>query len=93
MLDQFLASLDIDDISDLGYMENIAYKTQEQKEDVLEKIDWIILKLHKIKDSRRYDYDTVTKIKDKIKVMDYSLTMKGVEYLNTITNELKNNTF
>ena len=93
MLDQFWASLDIDDISDLGYMESIAYKTQEQKEDVLEKIDWIILKLHKIKDSRRYDYDTVTKIKDKIKVMDYSLTMKGVEYLNTVTNELKNNTF
>ena len=93
MLDQFWASLDIDDISDLGYMENISYKTQEQKEDVLEKIDWIILKLHKIKDVRKYDYDTVTKIKDKIKVMDYSLTMKGVEYLNTITNELKNNIF
>ena len=93
MLNQFWTSLEIDDISDLGYMENTSYKTSEQKEDVLEKIDWIILKLHKIKDSRKYDYDMVTKIKDKIKVMDYSLTMKGVEYLNIITNELKNNTF
>ena len=93
MLNGFWASLEIDDISDLGYMENTTYKTSEQKEDVLEKIDWIILKLHKIKDSRKYDYDMVTKIKDKIKVMDYSLTMNGVEYLNIITNELKNNTF
>lgn len=93
MLNGFWTSLDIEDISDLGYMENTTYKTSEQKEDVLEKIDWIILKLHKIKDSRKYDYDMVTKIKDKIKVMDYSLTMKGVEYLNIITNELKNNTF
>ena len=47
MLNGFWASLDIEDISDLGYMENIQYKTTEQKEDVLEKIDWIILKLHK----------------------------------------------
>jgi hypothetical protein len=93
MLDQFWASLDIDDISDLGYTENTPYNTSEKKEDVLEKIDWVILKLYKLKDVRKYDYDTISKIKDKIKVMDYSLTMKGVEYLNTITNELKNNTF
>jgi hypothetical protein len=93
MLDQFWASLDIGDISDLGYIENIPYNTSEKKEDVLEKIDWVVLKLYKIKDVRKYDYDTISKIKDKIKVMDYSLTMKGVEYLNTITNELKNNTF
>jgi hypothetical protein len=77
----------------LGYIENIPYNTSEKKEDVLEKIDWVVLKLYKIKDVRKYDYDTISKIKDKIKVMDYSLTMKGVEYLNTITNELKNNTF
>lgn len=93
MLDQFWASLDIDDISDLGYTENIPYTTVERKEDVLEKIDWVILKLYKLKDIHKYDYDTINKMKDKIKVMDYSLTMKGVEYLNTITNELKNNTF
>ena len=79
--------------TDLGYIENIPYNTSEKKEDVLEKIDWVVLKLYKIKDVRKYDYDTISKIKDKIKVMDYSLTMKGVEYLNTITNELKNNTF
>jgi len=93
MLDQFWASLDIGDISDLGYIENLPYNTSEKKEDVLEKIDWVILKLYKIKDGRKYDYETISKIKDKIKVMDYSLTMKGVEYLNTITNELKHNTF
>ncbi len=46
MLDSFWASLEIDDISDLGYTDNSPYKTQEQKEDVLEKIDWVLLKLH-----------------------------------------------
>lgn len=93
MLNQFWASLEIDDISDLGYIENIPYKTTEQKEDVLEKIDWIILKLHKLKDVRKYDYDLVIKVKDKIKLLDYSLTLKGVEYLNLITNDLKTNSF
>lgn len=93
MLDSFWASLEIDEISDLRYTENTPYKSQEQKEDILEKLDWVIFKLHKIKDSRKYDYDVVNKIKDKIKILDDSLTMKGVEYLNTITNDLKNNTF
>ena len=38
MLDSFWASLEIDDVSDLGYTEYSAYKSQEQKEDVLEKV-------------------------------------------------------
>ena len=93
MLDSFWASLEIDEISDLRYTENNPYGSQEQKEDVLEKLDWVIFKLHKIKDSRKYDYDTVNRMKDKIKLLDNSLTLKGVDYLNTITNDLKNNSF
>jgi hypothetical protein len=93
MLDQFWASLELDDISDLGYTENIPYKSFEQKEQVLEKIDWVILKLYKMRDERKYDYDIVTKIKDKIKLLDSSLTSKGVDYLNLITNDLKTNSF
>jgi hypothetical protein len=93
MLDSFWASLEIDDISDLGYTENSPYKTQEQKEDVLEKIDWVLLKLHKIKDKRKYDYDIVTSVKNKIKFSDCSLTIKGVEFLNLITNDLKQDIF
>ena len=93
MLDSFWASLEIDEISDLRYTDNKPYGSQEQKEDVLEKLDWVILKLHKIKDSRKYDYDIVNRMKDKIKLLDNSLTLKGVDYLNTITHDLKNNTF
>ncbi len=93
MLDSFWASLEIDEVSDLRYTDTNSYNTQEQKEEVLEKLDWVILKLHKIKESRKYDYNIVNRIKDKIKILDNSLTMKGVEYLNTITNDLKNNTF
>lgn len=93
MLDSFWASLEVTDVSELRYVDVAPYTNKEQKEDVLEKIDWVILKLHKIKDTRKYDYDIVTEIKNKIKYSDYSLSIKGVEYLNTITNELKQDIF
>ena len=93
MLEQFFASLEIDDVSDLGYTEYTPYGSQEQKEDVLEKIDWVLLKLHKIKDRRKYDYDIVTGIKNRIRFNDCSLTVKGVEFLNIITSDLKQDIF
>ena len=93
MLDSFFASLEVTDVSELRYVDGTSYKNQEQKEDVLERLDWVILKLHKIKDKRKYDYDIVNEIKNKIKYSDYSLSIKGVEYLNIITSELKQDIF
>jgi hypothetical protein len=93
MLEQFFASLEIDDVSDLNYTEYTPYNSQEQKEDVLEKIDWVLLKLHKIKDRRKYDYDVVMGIKNRIRFNDCSLTTKGVEFLNIITTDLKQDIF
>lgn len=93
MLDQFFSSLEIDDVSDLNYTEYTPYNSQEQKEDVLEKIDWVLLKLHKIKDRRKYDYDIVMGIKNRIRLNDCSLTTKGVEFLNVITTDLKQDIF
>lgn len=93
MLEQFFASLEIDDVSDLNYTEYTPYNSQEQKEDVLEKIDWVLLKLHKIKDRRKYDYDIVMGIKNRIRFNDCSLTVKGVEFLNIITSDLKQDIF
>jgi len=93
MLDSFWASLEIDDVSELNYTEYTSYNSQEQKEDVLEKIDWVLLKLHKIKDKRKYDYDIVMGIKNRIKFNDCSLTVKGVEFLNIITADLKQDIF
>ena len=93
MLESFWASLEIDDVSELKYTEYTPYNSQEQREDVLEKIDWVLLKLHKIKDRRKYDYDIVTGIKNRIRFNDCSLTVKGVEFLNIITNDLKQDIF
>jgi len=93
MLESFWASLEIDDVSDLNYTEYTPYNSQEQKEDVLEKIDWVLLKLHKIKDRRKYDYDIVMGIKNRIRFNDCSLTVKGVEFLNIITSDLKQDIF
>jgi hypothetical protein len=93
MLESFWASLEIDDVSDLNYTEYTPYNSQEQREDVLEKIDWVLLKLHKIKDKRKYDYDIVMGIKNRIRFNDCSLTVKGVEFLNIITSDLKQDIF
>ena len=93
MLDSFWASLEVTDVSELRYVDITSYTNKEHKEDIIEKIDWVILKLHKIKDIRKYDYDIVNEIKNKIKYSDYSLSIKGVDYLNTITNELKQDIF
>lgn len=93
MLDSFWSSLEIEEISELNYTDITPYSSKEQKEAVLEKLDWVILKLYKIRDKRRYDYDIVTKIKDKVRLQDYSLTKKGVDYLNLVSNELKEDVF
>jgi len=93
MLEQFFSSLEIDDVSDLNYTEYTPYNSQEQREDVLEKIDWVLVKLHKIKDRRKYDYDIVMGIKNRIRFNDCSLTTKGVEFLNIITTDLKQDIF
>jgi hypothetical protein len=93
MLDSFWNSLELEDISDLNYTTYTEYSDSDKKEEVLEKIDWVILKLNRIKDARKYDYDIVVALKNKIKYQNCSLTIKGVEYLNLITSDLKNDTF
>jgi hypothetical protein len=85
--------LELEDISDLNYTTYTEYSDSDKKEEVLEKIDWVILKLNRIKDARKYDYDIVVALKNKIKYQNCSLTIKGVEYLNLITSDLKNDTF
>jgi hypothetical protein len=93
MLDSFWSSLEIEEISDLNYTDYTSYTNEEQKEAVLEKIDWVLLKLYPIRDKRKYDYDIVTKIKNKIRMHNASLTLKGIDYLNLITSDLKEDTF
>lgn len=93
MLESFWASIEVDDVSDLGYIEDTPYSTVEQKEDVIEKIDWVILKLHKLKHKNSYDYKLVTMIKNNIKINNCSLNTRGVDYLNHVIKELKNDTF
>lgn len=81
--------MELEDISDLGYTIPHPYVTEEQKENVLGKLDWVILKLYKQKESRRYDYDTVLTLKNRIKMAECSLSEKGIDFLNTITKDLK----
>lgn len=93
MLDSFWNSLELEDISELNYVVYESYKTEEQKENVIEKLDWVILKLHKIRDQRKYDYDIVVGLKNRIRFNGYSLTPKGIEFLNLITSDLKDDSF
>lgn len=93
MLNSFWNSLELDDISDLNYTICEPYASEERKESVTEKLDWVILKLHKIKDQRKYDYDTVVGLKNRIKYNGHSLTTKGIEFLNLITSDLRDDSF
>jgi len=93
MLDSFWTSLQIDDAVDLGYIENTPYLTSEQKEEVIEKLDWVILKLHKIKDKNSYDYKIINMMKDNIKINNCSLNSRGVDYLNSVIKEFKTDVF
>jgi hypothetical protein len=93
MLETFWNSLELEDISGLNYAVYEPYKTEEQRDNVIEKLDWVILKLHKTKDQRKYDYDVVVELKTRIRYNGYSLTPKGIEFLNLITGDLKNDSF
>ena len=93
MLESFWNSLEVEDLSDLGYTQNIPYPNEDQKDSVMGKINWVILKLYKIKDQRKYDYDAVINLKNRIRMSDCSLSEKGIEFLNVITKDLKEDTF
>lgn len=93
MLNSFWNSLELEDISDLNYTVYEQYGSEEQKDTVIEKLDWVILKLHKIRDQRKYDYDTVVGLKNRIKFNGCSLTKKGIEFLNLITSDLRDDEF
>jgi hypothetical protein len=93
MLETFWNSLELEDISGLNYTVYESYKTEEQRDNVIEKLDWVILKLHKLRDQRKYDYDVVVGLKNRIRYNGCSLTAKGIEFLNLITSDLKDDSF
>lgn len=93
MLESFWNSLELEDISDLNYTVYEPYTLEEQRQNVIEKLDWVILKLHKIRDQRKYDYNTVVGLKNRIVYNGCSLTKKGIEFLNLITSDLRDDSF
>ena len=93
MLTSFWNSLELEDISDLNYTVYESYPSEEQRDAVIEKLDWVILKLYKMRDQRKYDYDTVVGLKNRIRYNGCSLTKKGIEFLNLITSDLRDDEF
>ena len=93
MLDSFWNSLELEDISDLNYTVYEQYTNEEQKENVIEKLDWVILKLYKLKYQQKYDYNIVIDLKNRIQYNGFSLTTKGIEFLNLLTSDLKDDSF
>lgn len=93
MLDSFWNSLDVSDVGSLEYLQAEPYPNDEKLDAVLQKIDWVLLKLYRVKDHRKYDYDIVSGLKNGIKYNSESLTERGVEFLNSITRDLKDDSF
>lgn len=93
MFNSFWNTLDLDDIVDLNYLVSIAYNTIDQKNSVLERVDWVLLKLNDNKNQYSYDIRVISEIRNKIKYNGNSLSLRGVDYLNTISDELKSKEF
>lgn len=93
MLDSFWNSLDVSDVGSLDYLQAESYPNNEKLDTVLQKIDWVLLKLYRVRDNRKYDYDIVTGLKNGIKYNNESLTERGVEFLNSISKDLKDDSF
>jgi hypothetical protein len=93
MLESFWSSIEIDETNIMQYISDEPYKSEEHKEEVVEKLDWVILKLYKIKDKKLYDYKIIEMMKNNIKINNCSLSLRGVDYLNSVVNELKSNIF
>jgi len=93
MFTSFWNTLDLDNIDDLNYLVSIAYNTIDQKDSVLERVDWILSKLNDNKNQYSYDIRVISEIRNKIKYNGNSLSLRGVDYLNTISDELKSKEF
>lgn len=93
MLDSFWNSLDLSDVRSLEYLDDQPYPSEDKLDSVLQKLDWLILKLHPKKDSKLYDYNVVVGLKNEIQINSCSLTQRGVDFLNSITQEIKNDSF
>jgi hypothetical protein len=93
MFTSFWNTLDLDNIDDLNYIVSVAYNTVDQKNSVLERVDWILSKLNDNKNQYSYDIRVISEIRNKIKYNGNSLSLRGVDYLNTISDELKSKEF
>ena len=93
MFTSFWNTLDLDNIDDLNYIVSVAYNTIDQKDSVLERVDWILSKLNDNKNQYGYDIRVISEIRNKIKYNGNSLSLRGVDYLNTISDELKSKEF
>lgn len=90
MFEAFWKSLDADqtDITRFGYVDTIPYPSVDQKEEIIGKLDWVIMKLYKMRDQRREEFDVITEMKEQIVYNECSLTVKGIEFLNWVAKDL-----
>jgi thermostable 8-oxoguanine DNA glycosylase len=95
ILESFWDELNIENIEDLHYLSNTQYNTIDQKNMVLEKIDWILRKINSNKNHVKRDYDLkiVSELRYCISTKNNSLTLRGVDYLNYVVESLKDSDF
>lgn len=89
MFDAFWNTLNGEDITELNYVTPVSYSTDEQRDEIIEKLDWMILKLHKLGRNGEDDLGIIKELKEQIKYNECSLNHNGIEYLNKIALSLK----
>lgn len=95
ILESFWDELNIDNIEDLHYLSNTPYNTLDQKNNVLDKLGWILTRLNSGSGLSKRDYDIkiITELRHCIRNTNKSLTLRGVDYLNHVAESLTNSEF
>lgn len=89
MLDNFWDSILSTDPLEMDYVHSLSYESEETLDEVKQKLDWMVLKLHRLRNERQFDYELVDQIRKLVATGEYSLTTNGVDYLNIVVSSFK----
>lgn len=95
ILETFWDELNIDNVEELHYLSNTPYNNMDQKNNVLEKVDWILRRLNSNNNVTKQDYDLriISELRYSISVNNKSLTLRGVDYLNHVVESFRDSDF
>lgn len=84
MLDKFWDFFLTSDPLECEYIHMVNYDDDNIRIDVVEKLNWVLSQLNDKREYYKFDYELITNMKTKIIMGGFSLTERGVDYLNLL---------